>query len=422
MQYQNLTVGPSIPTEPLATEQPYLPAPVLRRICIALISAEHDRLMRKRGMDPRKAERFQLRILNDRNVDDIRVDEETLGFDSLALLDLILNFNRLFALHVTGIEDYLLVQRRIGDWVTLLAEHFSRAPSNLEMTFLTSGSSGTPKECAHPFADLTKEVRATLAGPLSFLKPNSRILSLVPPHHIYGFLFTALLPTIGNFEVLDFHRAGPLASLREANQGDLIVGTPFNFENLHTNCKRFEAGVHGVVSGGPTSDNTWNIVDVNGLESLTEIYGSTETAGLGYRKSRDAPFTLMSHLSKEGSDVISSGKSLVIQDKLHWIAKNAFQVHGRLDQVVQVGGVNVSLDFVRRHLMGIVDVDDATVRLDGPALKAFIKTSLSTDRYDRLNSQIHQYLESNLAPAARPKNMQFGAELPRNSLGKLCDW
>ncbi len=355
-------------------------------------------------------------------IDSIYVDLDSLGFDSLAMLELIMTMNRFFGLHRTGIEDYLMVERRLGDWVALLTEHFARAPSDLCLTFLTSGSSGTPREIAHRFDRLSTEVTALQQGPLTMLRPEARILALVPPQHIYGFLFTALLPTLGGHDVIDLYRAGPGAALRLARKGDLIVGTPLNWRHLNQLDTRFASGVHGVVSTGPTDLGTWQVLRKNGLESLTEIYGSTETAGIATRTAYDAPFTLMPHLRRQGEGVAGSAGPLAMQDRLIWMDQQSFLLDGRLDDVVQVGGVNVSLTLLREHILAIDGVEDATIRLGGLRLKAFVQTCVTEDGHPDLDSRIRSALASRLPSVAVPQSIRFGPTLLRNAMGKLCDW
>ena len=42
------------------------------------------------------------------------------GLDSLALLEVVARVNQIFALHTTGVEDYMFVRPTLGDWTDLL--------------------------------------------------------------------------------------------------------------------------------------------------------------------------------------------------------------------------------------------------------------------------------------------------------------
>jgi long-chain acyl-CoA synthetase len=119
---------------------------------------------------------------------DMPLDGDGLGLDSLEMLAVASALNETLHLHESGIEDLLLARRTVGDWVTLAAEgleHFSA-----RLTFRTSGSSGQPKPCTHELVNLQQKVE--YLG--SLLSGRRRVLAAVPAHHIYGFLFTVLLP------------------------------------------------------------------------------------------------------------------------------------------------------------------------------------------------------------------------------------
>lgn len=402
--------------------QPWLSPAALRHLCIGLILAEQDRLIRTSAIGASQRAKLTDPALSDADREALFVDADTLGFDSLGLLDLILVLNGFFGLHRTGIEDYLLVRRRIGDWVDLLGEHLRRAPHDLALTFQTSGSTGAPKAIAHPFARLRTEVTASLGGPLAMLRPDARVLALVPPHHIYGFLFTVLLPSLAGFGIVDLHRAGPGAALREARPGDLVVGTPLHWRNLNQLNMNFAPGVHGVVSAGPSEPATWDAVRHRGLASLTEIFGATETAGLAARTGPDAPFVLMSHLRRDGDGIAGRDGPRALQDHLNWVDDATFFIAGRQDEVVQVAGVNVAPAHVRDRIITVAGVTDAAVRLDGDRLKAFVQTDLPTAAHGALCDQVRAALRQALPAAACPHAIRCGDALPRNAMGKLADW
>ena len=117
--------------------------------------------------------------------------EADLDVDSLERLGLASAVAEALHLHESGIEDCLLARGTLGEWVDVAAEGLERFSGRI--TFRTSGSTGTPKSCQHAFDTLRQET-----DHLASLFPGRlRILSAVPSHHIYGFLFTVLLPQAG---------------------------------------------------------------------------------------------------------------------------------------------------------------------------------------------------------------------------------
>ncbi len=403
----------------------FLAAGPIRRLCVSLILAEQKDLIAK-GQMPRDATRpLENPRLAAAVLDRLRVDEDGLGFDSLARLGLILRVNRFFNLSATGVEDYLLMQRSLGEWVELIGEHFRLIGAEAALTFDTSGSGGPVKHVNHRASGLEAEMRALLAGPLQPFATGmtGRTLTLVPPHHIYGFLFTCLLPMLAECPVLDLHQTGPAAVFRHAKAGDLIIGTPFNWQMLHRTGLRLPDGVLGVTSAGPSTAATWDVLPANGLAQLIEIYGATETGGLGHRTSFSAPFQLLPHLNARDHKIFGpDGVALNVQDRLDWVTSNSFHVQGRRDDVVQVAGVNVSPAEVCRRISLMDGVAEVAVRPGPDRLKAFVVPGLTVRDQAAFEAAVRSHILVSLSAPARPASLTFGVALPRNAMGKVCDW
>jgi 4-coumarate--CoA ligase len=250
-------------------------------------------------------------------------------------------------------------------------------------------------------------------------------MALVPPQHIYGFLFACLLPARLDWPVIDLHRAAPTAVFRHAKAGDLIVGTPLHWDLLQQVGLRLPEEVFGLTSAGPSTALTWQAPDTLGLSGLTEIYGATETGGIGTRSSGQAPFKLLQHLRPPNGQVTAPSRGLApldLQDKLDWIAPDLFHVLGRKDDVVQVAGVNVSPSEIRKVLEAFAGVSAVTVRPCGNRLKAFVVPDPALSDPAGFAERLQRHILQTLPAPARPTSLTFGSSLPRNSLGKLCDW
>lgn len=346
-----------------------------------------------------------------------RIDEEGLGFDSLSLIDLVFAFNRRFSLHLTGVEDYMYVQPELGRWAELLHAHFELLNPMSPVTFDTSGSTGHPRSVQHPLRNLVEEVDGHIEASLA-LRPQ-RIISLVPPQHIYGFLFTILLPSRLEVPVVDLLGKGPGALSRTLSDGDLVVGTPHLFGRVLPLCSGAPVAAHAVTSTAPARAVLWDAVRRAGLRGLVEIYGSSETAGVGYRHDGNAPFRLLPYLTP-GNPPERDGRGIDLQDYLE-LDGSFFRVLGRRDSAIQVGGHNVSLQAVADALEANADVREAAVRLDGDRLKAFVVTSPGVD-VKTLEIELRTLMATSHSPAARPVRYDFGECLPRNSIGKCIDW
>lgn len=383
----------------------------LGRLAAALILAEQDELVRRGHLPRDRSLVLRNPGLTAADRDGLTIDEEGLGFDSLSRLGLVMRLNRFFGLSTTGVEDYLLVRRRFGDWVDLIGEHVRLMGTRLELTFATSGSSGPVKEVSHGIQTLQDELAAHLAGPLARLPPG-RIVAMVPPHHIYGCLFTILLPALSGRALVDLHQLPPTALARQGRPGDLVIGTPYTWDLVSRAGLALPAGLWGLTSAAPATALTF----AAGVSPMIEVYGATETAGIATRDGPSAPFALLPHLQREGDAV--GGRDL--QDRLDWLDERRFHILGRKDDVIQVAGVNVSPS----HVAGVIATDpgvaEVAVRPGSARLKAFVVAApghATTDLALRIEA-----LMTTLPAAARPAPLTFGTALPRNAMGKLCDW
>ncbi len=123
--------------------------------------------------------------------------EDDLGFDSLEKLRLAASVNEMFHLHEVGCEDSLLTDATFGAWIDRVEAAWHSGVASV--TFTTSGTTGRPKRCSHDAVHLRTEI-AFLAD---LFRDRQRIVSLVPTHHVYGFLFCALLPDALAIQHLD---------------------------------------------------------------------------------------------------------------------------------------------------------------------------------------------------------------------------
>lgn len=351
-----------------------------------------------------------------------------LGLDSLDRLSVASALSEALHLHESTVEHRLLALPRLADWLQLAAS--SLAGFDARITFRTSGSTGQRRPCTHALADLEQEVDALAA----LLGRARRVLSAVPAHHIYGFLFTVLLPErLGGIEVVDVRRVTPQALPGLLTAGDLLVSHPAHWTLVARHATALPAGVTGVTSTAPCPPELAQALATLGLQRLVQVYGSSETAGIGWRDVPAAPYRLLPHWSRDPSDpsrlqrpdADGALRNHALQDRVDWQDETLFNVQGRLDAAVQVGGTNVFPAHVRDVLLAHPAVRDAAVRLmqphEGQRLKAFIVAEPGTDLPD-LPAILEKWVNALLATPERPRAFTLGDRLPITAQGKACDW
>lgn len=349
-----------------------------------------------------------------------------LAADSLELMAAAASLADLLGFARAGMNDALLAQARLSSWID--TAHASLAVDDGVLTFRTSGSSGAPKRCSHRLAGLWREV-----GELVELVPGRRrVLAAVPAHHIYGFLFTVLLPQVSGapLPVLDLRGASPAALAGMLAPGDLVVAHPDFWGQAAALVPVFPQDVVGVSSGAPCPDATALALAAGGLR-LLQVYGSSETAGVGWRDAAGAPYRLLPCWRRgKLADTIECTvggqlERFALQDRLDWIDDARFVPNGRIDQAVQVGGINVHPAYVAEVVAMHPDVRACAVRLmrpdEGGRLKAFVVPAEGLAPAS-LRAALAAWIGERLAPPERPAAYSFGPALPRQPGGKPADW
>ncbi|WP_131113868.1 AMP-binding protein [Lichenihabitans psoromatis] len=352
--------------------------------------------------------------------------EVSVAADSLEILQLAAAVNEMFHLYDGGDEANLLATDTFGGWLDHIETVLRGGGSGI--TFSSSGSSGVPKRCCHSAAHLLAET-SFLAD---WLSDRRRIVAMAPAHHIYGFIFTALLPDHLGVDVWAAERASPADLARDLRAGDLVVGFPERWRWFERSLRHVAPGVTGVTSTAPCPEALIASLRDSGLARMIEVYGSSETAGIALRDDPGDPYALMPHwrFSDESREeahelVHLSGLRADLPDRIVLTDDGRFRLAGRRDGAVQVGGVNVSPSAVAAQLAGRPGVREAAVRLmrpeEGSRLKAFVVPQPGVD-VARLEADLLDWTRRNLTAAERPTMVTFGDNLPRSDLGKNADW
>ena len=329
-----------------------------------------------------------------------------------------------------GFEDIFLAKRNARDWAEAMRR--ARSAGASDFTFSTSGSTGKRQHIRHAQEFLMDEAQSWAQVFQTSALPVSRIVTLVPCHHIYGFIWGVLVPKALGVPVLDAsHEALP-----ELLAGDLLVAVPDQWQWLAGSARAGPVPVQGVTSTAPMPGPLHQRLVVAQtaapafLARLLQIYGSTQTGGIAWRDRPDKPYILAPNCRRSaggGIELLLPGGSLVplaLQDELQWTGANEFELLRRTDCCVQVGGHNVSTAWVKEQLLEHFAVQDASVRLDTDAplsrLKAFVVLRVPGDQSQQ--ASLEAWVLHHLPWYANFSSIRYGAQIPRNALGKHSDW
>ncbi|MFW5825019.1 MAG: AMP-binding protein [Marinobacter sp.] len=350
--------------------------------------------------------------------DDLR--DGPAALDSLDQLSVARQVAEFFELEKTGAEELLLRRNRLTQWSELITGSLNTGTLT-ELWFRSGGTTGEPKLIAQPLSHLVSEVREINR----IVGDAKRIIALVPLHHIYGFIWGPLLS-----DQLDAPLIHGEAAIEAAHHGlqagDLVLGIPEWWQYLGRSRTPVPAGVTGVTSTAPCPPGVIRAALEKGLQSMIEVYGSSDTGGIAWRDSPDAGFRLFDHWSRHDDDHLQSetGRVCPLPDLVDWETDRTLIPRRRRDNAIQVGGVNVWPDRVRGFIENHPRVQACAVRpmdtAQGIRLKAFVVPS--DGARDEIRSELLRWLKANLSAAERPVQLTLGDKLPRNPMGKLCDW
>ena len=422
----------------------------LRRVCRDLAWSEIAAM-------PGLATRLGARVSR---ANDIDWASTGLALDSLARMQLATAAATWCNAYDAGFEDLFLAKRNASDWAEVMLR--ARASGAAHFTFSTSGSTGARKHIRHREDVLANEARAWTtvltsaigtreassvgsgadsdteahaAGPVStsFNAPIKRVIVLAPTHHIYGFIWGVLLPLALGVPAID----ADFAELPSLLPGDLLIAVPDQWAWLASSSRAWPEGIQGISSTAPLPApihrqliNRTSGAMTAPLSRLLQIYGSSETAGLAWRADPTQPYTLAPERSRTPADgielLLPNGAlaTMPVQDDLKWVSTTQFHLLQRVDQSVQVGGHNVSPDWVAEQLMTHGAVKAAAVRLDTllspPRLKAFVVMRQGTDAAEK--QALESWALSSLPHYASLASVTYGDVLPLNAIGKPSDW
>ncbi|MEM7623598.1 MAG: AMP-binding protein, partial [Planctomycetota bacterium] len=326
------------------------------------------------------------------------------------------------------IVDALLRDRWLGGWSELIELAFREGVSSID--FRSSGTTQTPTTTTHQLSHLHDEAQHFAERFDQHLGGLQRFVAALPAHHIYGFIHSVLVPHNLGLPVVDAEFSLPSSVIRNAQPGDVIIATPTAWERLAAAASTpLPRGIHGVSSGAPMPKDLWTQLQTKGITSLTEVYGSTETAGIATRSDHDAPWSLLSTWRRVDETHVQRAADptshVQLPDRVAWNTDDTFTLQGRLDGAVQVAGVNVVPDAVSKAITAIPGVRACAVRPTGQGpssrLKAFIVPE-SDHEATQLATRVRDWCTRTLPAPQRPVTITTGPAIPTGPLGKPCDW
>lgn len=304
--------------------------------------------------------------------------------------------------------------------------------SQLGVKLYTSGSTGEPKLVAKTIGNLLWEAETLYR---SFHWPNTAVLATVPPHHLYGLTFSLLMPWVGGLPWVDATPLFPMDVMEwiEATDAGTLISVPVQYKAMLAEGLMLDSLVC-VSAAAPLSMDLAQAWLRRQFREILEIYGSTETGVVAHRRQVSNPNWQV----LEGVEIGQLGELLTVTspfmspdygdrfqsaDRIRRTGTRLFQLLGRTDSIVKIGGKRVSLDAIANQLLcceGVLDAVAIARDTNGPVRDKAIWAALAVADRETFDTQrLRACLRDRLDSIEIPKRLIFVDRLPRTASGKL---
>ncbi|WP_262927444.1 AMP-binding protein [Phytohalomonas tamaricis] len=307
----------------------------------------------------------------------------------------------------------------------------------IAVELFTSGSSGAPTRIAKTFAQLASETDVLArTWPLA----EGVVISQVSHQHIYG-LTSAILRALCEqrpFSLATCSYPETLAQYLEAMPVSALISSPAQLERLPTTLGATSYRIAQIYSSGaPLAKSSAEHAEHLLKASVIELYGSSETGGIGWRRQHQASdWTVLDDVEIKVVDDLLQLRSPRLAQPTQWLMhadrvalhdSHHFTLLGRADRIAKIGGKRVSLEGLARHLehqpnvlrAHCVEIDHSGGRIG--ALVQLDAAQLPHDHATRraLIMALRDHLGQAFEPVVLPRFWRFVEDWPVNAQGKL---
>ncbi len=304
------------------------------------------------------------------------------------------------------------------------------AQSELLQIF-TGGSTGTPKIWSKTVENIFGE-GCSQASRFAVTE-NDCILATIPPYHIYGLLFSVVMPLVSSATVVNETPSFPGDIVRIAKKygSTILASVPAHYRALGDR----EMSLRLAFSSAGMLDAADNATFCRHNQAgIVEVYGSTETGGIATRNMAQGEeyFTPFSTIDWEIRDNRLAVRSPYISpelpidekgffttnDLVEAVGIKAFSLKGRSDTVTKVGGKRVDLDEISLFIKKQVGVTDCvTLAMPDPGGREHLIGTLIQGAAVNVEL-IKKTLADTFEPYALPRRMKTVARIPLKDNGK----
>lgn len=296
----------------------------------------------------------------------------------------------------------------------------------------TSGSTGTPEPQVKALGHLVRGAQALRArldeevqGGVAALR---RIVSSVPPQHMFGLETSVMLPLVGGIPALEGRPLLPgdvRAAFEQGEQDAAWIATPLHLRALAQAGETLPHCRLVLASTMPLAPALAAQAEALSGAPTMEIYGSTETGVVAMRRTaRDTQWKPVDGVRIESTDTGTRAwgahfpSPQLLADAVEIDAQGRFVLLGRQGDLVKIAGRRASLAGLNLLLQDLPGLDDGVFYL--PATGApterlvLIHAGAPLERAAAL-----EWLRERMDPVFLPRTFIHVDRLPRTDTGKL---
>ena len=326
----------------------------------------------------------------------------------------------------------VLVPQRGGGEARL--SHFAAEPEKELLCLYTGGSTGTPQIWTKTGINLFAE-SLFLADHFN-VTPQDRIVATISPYHVYGLLYSVMLPLVSGAVVFPAMPSFPEEIIKAVGECDptILVSVPAHYRalqgrSLASTSLKLAFSSAGVLAPEINREFCSN----NGVE-IVEIYGSTETGGIALRSRArgEEGFTpyptvdwridgqrLLVRSPYLSRDLARNGDGFFVTgDRADVSECSGFVLRGRADSIAKVGGNRVDLEEIAGFLKMQPGVTDCLVLalFENRGRQHRIVAVVEGEGADI--ETLKHVLAARFEPYALPRTIKTVAKIPMKDNGK----
>ena len=293
----------------------------------------------------------------------------------------------------------------------------------------TSGSTGVPKRYPKYWGGLVRE--AEVAGQRLELNAEGRghVLATVPAQHMYGFVYSVVLPARWGYTVSaerPFYPEDIRRALAARPGPTVLVTTPIHIRACLLDGAELPQIDFMLSSTAPLDAGLAAQAEMRFGARVVEFYGSTETGAIASRRQGETgvwrTFDDIGVFPEEEGFRVEAAylpAPQALADLVEIRNEREFTLLGRSAEIVKIAGKRIALGDLNRHLLAIEGVRDGTFFLPDsregrePRLTAFVVAP------GKRREEILEALRCRIDPVFLPRPLRCVETLPRNSTGKL---